>query len=184
MSSANLASRFPARRDGLAALVYAVLFVTLCVASIGLLWDTIGRYSAVEGARDTLARLQKHGPSNLEPSSEGWPTGSPFLEGATVTLASAALLQRITNAITRAGGTVVSSEVEPQQLRPKNDYVKATAICEVTQASILQQLLYDLEAGMPFLFVDQLVVEAASQSDQANRLRVRVTVSGLWPGTK
>ena len=33
------------------------------------------------------------------------------------------------------------------------------ASCELEQPA-LQQLLYDIEAGMPFLFVDQLVAQA------------------------
>jgi general secretion pathway protein M len=184
MIKPQAALRFPTRRDMFAALAYVMLIVTLCTTSTVLLWNTIERFGAADSDQVTLARLKGHAPSNLEPSGEGWPAGSPFLEGSTVTLASAALLQRVTSAIARSGGSVISSEIEPQQQRPKDDHVKATAICEVTQASVLQQILYDLEAGMPFLFIDQLVVEAAPQSDNANRLRVRVTVSGLWPGTK
>ena len=49
---------------------------------------------------------------------------------------------------------------------------------------LLQQLLHDLEAGMPFLFIEQLAVEIAPQSDKGERMRVRLAVSGLWPGVK
>jgi general secretion pathway protein M len=47
-------------------------------------------------------------------------------------------------------------------------------------------LLYDLEAGMPFLFVDQLVVQSpATASGSANgKLRILLAVSGQWQGTK
>jgi general secretion pathway protein M len=52
----------------------------------------------------------------------------------------------------------------------------------------LQQLLYDLEAGMPFLFIDQLVVQglqgAAPAGDSGSRLRLLISVSGQWQAAK
>jgi general secretion pathway protein M len=59
------------------------------------------------------------------------------------------------------------------------------ASCEIDQPG-LQQLLYDLEAGMPFLFIDQLVVQAPSNfgTSAEGKLRVLLTVSGQWKGDK
>jgi general secretion pathway protein M len=59
------------------------------------------------------------------------------------------------------------------------------ASCEIDQTE-LQKLLYDLEAGMPFLFVDQLVVQAplASAGAGGGRLRILLAVSAQWPGAK
>jgi general secretion pathway protein M len=50
----------------------------------------------------------------------------------------------------------------------------------------LQQLLYDLEAGMPFLFIDQLVVQTptAASGPGSGKLRILLTVSGQWRGAK
>jgi hypothetical protein len=47
-------------------------------------------------------------------------------------------------------------------------------------------LLYDLEPGMPFLSVDQLVVQvpAAFATSDRGKLRVLPTASGQWQGTK
>ena len=42
------------------------------------------------------------------------------------------------------------------------------ASCEIEQPQ-LQQLLYDLEAGMPFLFVDQLVVQTPLTASGSGR---------------
>jgi general secretion pathway protein M len=62
-----------------------------------------------------------------------------------------------------------------------------TANFEVEPAS-LQRLLYDIEAGMPFLFVDQIDVQAPTGStgapSAAGKLRVLMTVSGQWRGVK
>jgi general secretion pathway protein M len=50
----------------------------------------------------------------------------------------------------------------------------------------LQKLLYDLEAGMPFLFIDQLVVQGpqASTIGGGARMRILIAVSGQWKGAK
>jgi general secretion pathway protein M len=59
--------------------------------------------------------------------------------------------------------------------------------CEMEQ-SALQKLLYDLEAGMPFLFVDQLDVQVpqttATNETRSGRIRVVLGVSGQWQGGK
>jgi general secretion pathway protein M len=52
----------------------------------------------------------------------------------------------------------------------------------------LQKLLYDLEAGMPFLFVDQLDVQVpqlTSLDDRGTgRVKVVLGVSAQWQGGK
>jgi general secretion pathway protein M len=52
----------------------------------------------------------------------------------------------------------------------------------------LQKLLYDLEAGMPFLFVDQLDVQVpqttVANENGSGRIRVVLGVSGQWQGNK
>ena len=89
------------------------------------------------------------------------------------------LLQRVTGAITRAGGDVVSSEIVPQGPEAKDGYLRAIATCELDQTAF-QQLLYDIEAGMPFLIIDQLLVHSAER----DRLRLVLTVTGLWTGAE
>jgi general secretion pathway protein M len=112
------------------------------------------------------------------------PAGSPFLGGETITVAGAALLQRVAGAITRVGGSVQSSQVDLQGPKSKDGFITLLISCEMGQAN-LQKLLYDLEAGMPFLFIDQLVVQGPQESAVAGnaRMRILVAVSGQWKGT-
>jgi general secretion pathway protein M len=100
-----------------------------------------------------------------------------------VTLASAALLQRLISIINHAGGTVVSSEMQRQGAQSKDGYVTVVANCELEQEA-LQRVLYEIEVGQPFLFVDQLVIQAPTLPDANGRLRVSLGVSGLWRGEK
>ena len=99
-------------------------------------------------------------------------------------MAGAALQQRIGNAVKAVGGNVLSLQVDLQGTEAKKGFVSLTASCEVEQPA-LQQLLYDLEAGMPFLFIDQLTVQSP-QSGEADggRMRVLIGVSGLWQGAR
>ena len=48
----------------------------------------------------------------------------------------------------------MSSEVAPQGERSRSAFVRIIANCELGQEA-LQPLLYGIEAGMPFLFIDQ-----------------------------
>ena len=111
--------------------------------------------------------------------------GSPFVEGSSLSVAGAALLQRVAGAITRVGGQVMSSQVDLQGPQSKAGFITVTASCEIKPAA-LQPLLYDVEAGMPFLFVDQLVVQApaGAAATPEGRMRVLLAVSGQWQGTK
>jgi general secretion pathway protein M len=161
---------------------YVAVVLVLGVSSVFALVDGIERYDARNAALETLDRLGKHAQISSAATdglSELRPPGSSFLEGQTRTLASAALLQRVTGAITQAGGSVVSTEIEPFGRQPNDGALKAIANFEIQQSS-LQQLLYDIEAGMPFLYVDQLSVVVPPNEDR--RIRVLLGVYGLWRG--
>jgi general secretion pathway protein M len=102
-----------------------------------------------------------------------------------VTVAGAALQERVGVAVKKAGGNVLSSQIELDGPQAASGYVDLSEIFEIDQAS-LQPLLYDLEAGMPFLFVDTLVVQAPQALGQAEggRMRVQIGVSGQWQATR
>ena len=111
------------------------------------------------------------------------PLGSPFLEGPTVSVAGATLLQRVLAATKRVNGNTLSSQVDLQGPQSKSGFVSATFNLEVT-ATALQMLLYDIEAGMPFLFVDELVIQAPTGVADGGRLRVVLGVSAQRQATK
>jgi general secretion pathway protein M len=165
---------------GHVALVFCLAFVSW--ASLDSLLE---RYAARDSAQALLDQLEGRGRPGARTrlAQPGMP-GSPFLEGQTVTVAGAALQQRIGSAVKTVGGNVLSSQIDLQGTDSKKGFVSLTASCEVDQPA-LQQLLYDLEAGMPFLFVDQLTVQAPQQTGADNaRMRVLVGVSGQWQGTR
>ena len=102
-----------------------------------------------------------------------------------MTIAGAGLLQRVTAAVTKLGGNVLSSQIDLPGTQSRAGFLSIIASCDIDQGG-LQRLLYDIEAGQPFLFVDQLSVQAPASfaSSGEGRLRVLLSVSGQWRGTK
>ena len=185
MTMRNTLNRFFVGRAHVAGMIYGAAVVSLAVVATWSLVDLFGQYSTYNERADVLARLQQRARSLANSAdAKAWPPGSPFLEGQTETVASAALLQRITNAVTEAGGSLVSSEVDRSGARDKEGYQRVTATCDIDEIG-LQRLLYDLEANMPFLVIESLMVQSrASQSGgQSGRLQAQVRVAGRWGGT-
>jgi general secretion pathway protein M len=179
---ADYVARYPAG----AVALYLGVVALFAFAIWAAVFDLAERRRAVDAAADMLARLEGRVSARVSEGAGATgpvPAGSPFLEGPTVTVAGAALLQRVAGAVRQAGGNVLSSQVELQGAQAKDGYVSLTASCDIEQ-SALQQLLYDIEAGMPFLFVDQLVAQSPAGAGEGGRTRVLLTVSGLWASTK
>jgi general secretion pathway protein M len=187
MSTLAASGKAITRSPLLSATIYVGLVVVLVFAVVTSITDIAGQRDEVASLATMLAQLEGHNPAAVRgPSSDvTTPSGSPFLEGATVTIAGATLLQRVSGAVTKFGGNVLSTQLDLQGTQSRTGFLSMIASCEIDQPE-LQKLLYDLEAGMPFLFVDQLVVQTAlaSSGTGGGRLRILLAVSGQWPGAK
>jgi len=192
MSVASPVQRVVARSPLVAGTLYAAALAALVTVTALALTDLYAGQRALAETADLLAQLQ--GRKAALPGDGGGMSGSPFLEGPTVTVAGASLLQRVTAAVTKAGGTVQSSQVDVVGAEggvpgapgggAGGREVKLLVSCEIDQLA-LQRLLYDLEAGMPFLFVDQLNVQApqaVAAAGGVGPMRVQLAVSGQWQG--
>jgi general secretion pathway protein M len=166
-----------------AATAYVGVVIVLLIVAATTVIDLLGQRASVAATVAMLEQLEGRKPAATGKRSGdiGVPTGSAFLEGSTVTVAGAALLQRVAGAVTKAGGNVLSSQLDVQGPNAKAGFVSMVANCELEQ-SALQSLLYDLEAGMPFLFIDQLDIQVATAGD--GKLRFLLGVSGQWQGAK
>ena len=162
---------------------YVGVVIVLLIVTASTVIDLLGQRASVAATVAMLEQLEGRKPAaaGKQSGDVGVPTGSAFLEGSTVTVAGAALLQRVAAAVTKAGGNVLSSQLDVQGPNAKGGFVSMVANCELEQ-SALQSLLYDLEAGMPFLFIDQLDIQVATAGD--GKLRFLLGVSGQWQGAK
>lgn len=171
----------------LAAAIYIGLVAVLLFVIVTSILDVVGQRSEVAAASAMLEQLEGRRPAALggAPADVTMPSGSAYLEGATVTVAGAALLQRVAGAVAKFGGNVLSTQLDLQGSQTRAGFLSMIASCEIDQPQ-LQQLLYDLEAGMPFLFVDQLEVQTSltASGSASGRLRILIAVSGQWRGTK
>ena len=171
----------------LAAALYAGVVLLLVFVVVTSFSDILDQRAGVAASAALLEQLEGHpGVRAHGDAADGAaPSGSPFLEGATVTVAGAALLQRVSAAVTKLGGNVLSSQVDVQGNQAKAGFVSIVASADIDQPG-LQQLVYDLEAGMPFLFVDQLDVQAPGTfaTSGEGKLRILLGVSGQWQGAK
>jgi general secretion pathway protein M len=167
--------------------VYAVAVVVLLATIWVSLADLYRVRAALADSRDILGKLEarQHSADAANTPAGAVPAGSPFIGGETITVAGAALLQRVAGAITRFGGTVQSSQVDVLGPRAKDGFVTLIISGEMEQPD-LQKLLYDLEAGMPYMFLDQLVVQAPRTTVVAGgaRMQMLIAVSGQWKGAK
>jgi general secretion pathway protein M len=177
----NLFARFPLA----AAAIYLVLIVVFAFAMADGVLNLLQRRNEIAAATDVLNRMEARAPARpgAMASDVSVPMGPPFLEGASASVAGAALLQRVTGATRRARGNVLSSQIDLQGPQSKAGFITATSSFEIEPGS-LQQLLYEVEAGMPFLFVNQLVVQAPTAVGEGGKLRVLLAVSGQWQGAK
>jgi general secretion pathway protein M len=163
--------------------LYAVLVAALLFIAVSSISDVLDQHSQVTAASAMLEQLD----GRRAPSAHGdamIPSGSPYLEGATVTVAGANLLQRVAGAVVKQGGNVLSTQLDVQGAPTRSGLLSMIASCEIEQSQ-LQKLLYDLEAGMPFLFVDQLEIQTPLNSEtEGGKLRILLAVSGQWRGAK
>jgi general secretion pathway protein M len=171
----------------LSAAIYVGFVVVLLFIVVTSITDVFDQRSEVSAASAMLEQLEGRRPTALGGAAGDatMPSGSAYLEGATVTVAGAALLQRVAGAVVKFGGNVLSTQLDLQGSQTRAGFLSMIASCEIDQAQ-LQQLLYDLEAGMPFLFVDQLVVQTplTASGSGSGRLRILIAVSGQWRGAK
>jgi general secretion pathway protein M len=180
------------RTLGRSPLIAVVVYVALVAGLVATVWIAVSSMldhaSALAQTSELLEKLRGRPIRGAtDPSSRATETaGSPLLEGATVTVAGAMLLQRVVSAVNAVGGTIQSSQVDVET-QAKDGLVGLLISCDLQQAA-LQKLLFDLEAGMPLLVVDQLEVQvpqAITASDRgADRVRVVLGVSGQWQGKK
>jgi len=166
-----------------ASALYLGLVIVLLAVIVTSVADLADQHSELAASKALLEQLQG-GRSSAGRGATGdvtMPTGSPYLEGTTVTIAGATLLQRVAGSVVKFGGNVLSTQLDVPSNPAKAGFLSMIASCEIDQPQ-LQQVLYDLEAGMPFLFIDQLVVQTPLNGSDtgAGRLRVLLGVSGQW----
>lgn len=183
MKLTGLLTRGSVLSPPVAALAYGCIIMLLAASAFLSGKRLFEQQASVDNLTELMSRLQGRGPAASRGGTVD--TGSFFLEGGSVTIAGAALLQKIVGTVTRHGGNVLSSQLDMQGAAARDGLLTVVLSCELDQPA-LQKVIYDIEAGTPFLFIEQLDVQAGSSSVDASdkRLRVLLSVSGQWRSDK
>lgn len=176
----------PARQARLAFLAYAAaLLVTIAwaVTSDGAYRELQASYA---GKSEVLASLKKRAPADLAGSRPAFAN----LEAATIaapseTVAASALQRYLLDRLESAGGSVQSVQAETSRETKPPGLLKLSAQLAFDAPMVaLQRFLYELETGLPYVFVDSLgtqpttVVQPGTRA--GDRLRVTLIVSSYW----
>jgi len=171
------------RRETLALLSYLTVLTGILIFALVMTSNLWSAWASLTESREALAHLDRQSQLGALVGSSVKPAiaASPFLSGRTVTVAGAGLQERVETAVRKAGGSVMSSQIDLKVPRAEQGFVGLNETFEIKQAG-LQPLLYDLEAGMPYLFIDSLAIQSPQAFGEAEgaRMRVVIGVTGQW----
>jgi general secretion pathway protein M len=160
----SLAMSQPLRR----ALAVALVAAAAMVIAAGIVLPTIERYQALESgiaesetALQRFTRVAARLPAlEAERASlrSALAAQDGFLKATSDTLIAAEMQARIKTVVDRAHGQLKSTQILPA--REENGFREITARVEVVgNANVLERLWYEMETGIPFLFIDSFDVQ-------------------------
>lgn len=162
-----------------------VAFVLLLLALVSL--TGISLQSRADAGRESSERREML--SRLEArlrASAGRPTAAPpaaFLDASTPGLASAQLQSYLGQLAGDKNASLVSSGGETAKRDDAPDTVRIQATLDMNMLS-LRAMLYQLESGTPYVFVDALSVQpvnaTAGASVEDPLLRTTLSLRALW----
>ena len=170
------------REQILSVAAFATL-VVICVATIGVLFEARAvALRELTERRDGLERLEALVRRNAgRPIAAAPPVA--FIEAPTQGLASAALQAHLAQlAEAQHAGLVLSGE-ETARRDDTPDTIRLQATLDMNMTA-LRALLYRLESGTPYVFVDALAVQpasvAAGRAAEDPLLRATLSYRALW----
>jgi general secretion pathway protein M len=161
-------------------------FVFVCAGLVG--WSLAVRAGAAQELserQDVLARLEAGIRSKGDAHGLIGRTKAPaaaFVDAPTLGLASATLEAHVTQ-LAGHHATLVSFAVQSGSPADAGEAIHIEASMDVGQRA-LQSLLYELESGTPYVFVESMTVRPAAAAAQAGaadpQLRVTLGLRALW----
>jgi general secretion pathway protein M len=169
-------------RLAVAAYVASLLVVVACGLMLSLGNQELqGEYATKARILDGLRHTGAAGSAKTGMSAAQFAT---FL-APTETIAASELHKQIVDRLKNAGGSVQSAKAEPTREATIDGLQRLVAnLTFDSSVTALQHLLFDLETGVPFMFVDSLAVQpagtSAASTREDDRLRVTLVASSYW----
>jgi general secretion pathway protein M len=139
--------------------------------------DYAAKAQLLDGLRQAgAARMAKAGVSAAQAAA---------ILAPTETIAASELQKQIVDRLMSAGGSVQSAQAEPAREATSDGFQRLVArLTFDSSITALQRLLFDLETGTPFMFVETLAAQPAAPSFPDGRagdaLRVTLVISSYW----
>jgi general secretion pathway protein M len=172
-----------ASREQIMSVAAFATLVLICVATIGVLFEARAvALRELTERRDGLERLEARVRQNAGRPIAAAPLAA-FIEAPTQGLASAALQAHLAQlADTQHAGLVLSGE-ETAKREDAPDMIRLQATLDMNMKA-LRALLYQLESGTPYVFVDALAVQpasvAAGRAAEDPLLRATLSLRAVW----
>jgi general secretion pathway protein M len=172
-----------ANRERIISVAAFATLVLICVATIGVLFDARAvALRELTERRDGLERLEARVRQNAGRPIAAAPPAA-FIEAPTQGLASAALQAHLAQlAEAQHAGLVLSGE-ETAKREDASDTIRLEATLDMNTKA-LRALLYQLESGTPYAFVDALAVQpatvAAGRAAEDPLLRATLSLRAFW----
>jgi general secretion pathway protein M len=173
------------------ALLAAAAYVVVLLATVAWGMSTSTSNEDLRGELERksrfLAELSRRTAAQAPGSANAGSTRSSgaAIAAPTETIAASELQKRILERVESAGGVVHSVQAEPVKDAAVDGLRKLAAQLSFDSSTTgLQRLLFDLETGAPFMFVDALTVQPTAASApgarMGDKLRVNLSVTGYW----
>ncbi len=161
----NVIARLPQSQRRALALILLLVVVLLVVRMILMpIWSTYtGNREAIIRYQDDIVRYSRLSSqvgalrSAVEELQQSDDLARYVLGQESEPLAAAALQQRIKAVVTDSGGTLTSTQVLPTESEQGFKRVVLN-VRMAASTDALQRILYELEIGLPYLIVDDLVI--------------------------
>jgi hypothetical protein len=133
--------------------------------------------------RETVARLEARARADGPGRTITTAPASAFLDAATQGLAGAQLQAYLTQTAGAQQAAIISSGLEPTKREDTPDTIRLQATFEVGLVA-LQAILYRLESGTPYVFVEALAIQpagaAGGRPPEDPLLRATLSVRAFW----
>jgi hypothetical protein len=141
-----------------------------------------------DARREVLSQLEAHLKArNARPKSGSVAPAAAFLSAPTQGLAGAQFEAYLQQTAAAQHATVISSGLDPSRHDDRPDAIRLQATLDMNLEA-LQRMLYQLESGTPYVFVDSLSVQipgsGAQRAVEDPLLRVTLGLRAIWQREK
>lgn len=170
-------------REQLVSVAALALLLFICLCTLGFVFQA--RHDAADELaqrRELLSRLETRVRSEPERRIAAAPAAA-FLDAPTQGLASAQLQAYLAKLAETERASLMSSGGEATKREDAPDTIRLQATLELSAAA-LRALLYRIESGTPYVFVEALSVQpvstAAGRAAENPLLRASLSLRALW----